>query len=66
MESKPTLRFDTLVAGGGIGGLTAALALQQKGFSVAVYEAVQKLGEVGAGVTITARSGVSGSSAGLA
>ncbi len=45
-----------LIIGGGIGGLTAALALQQKGFSVAVYEAVQKLGEVGAGVTITPNS----------
>ena len=42
-----------LIIGGGIGGLTAALALQQKGLAVAVYEAVPQLAEVGAGVTIT-------------
>ncbi len=45
-----------LIIGGGIGGLTAALALQQKGIAVSVYEAVAKLGEVGAGVTITPNS----------
>ena len=42
-----------LIIGGGIGGLTAALALQQKGIAVAVFEAVPQLAEVGAGVTIT-------------
>ena len=45
-----------LIIGGGIGGLTAALALQQKGIRVAVYEQVPQLGEVGAGVTITPNS----------
>jgi salicylate hydroxylase len=43
----------TLIIGGGIGGLTAALALQRAGLRVSVYEQVPELGEVGAGVTIT-------------
>jgi salicylate hydroxylase len=43
----------TLIIGGGIGGLTAALALQQAGLRVSVYEQVAEMGEIGAGVTIT-------------
>ena len=39
--------------GGGIGGLTAALALQRFGYRVAVFEQAQELREIGAGVTIT-------------
>jgi salicylate hydroxylase len=42
-----------LIIGGGIGGLTAALALQRADFRVSVYEQSPELGEVGAGVTIT-------------
>ena len=42
-----------LVVGAGIGGLTAALALQRAGCRVSVYERAPSLGEVGAGVTIT-------------
>ena len=38
------------VVGAGIGGLTAAAALTQKGFEVQVYERSDKLGEVGAGL----------------
>jgi salicylate hydroxylase len=41
------------IVGGGIGGLTAALALQHFGYRVAVLEQDQELREVGAGVTIT-------------
>ena len=41
------------IVGGGIGGLTAALALQHFGYRVAVFEQTQELREVGAGVTIT-------------
>lgn len=41
-----------LIAGAGIGGLTAALALRQAGFDVHVYEQARVLGEVGAGVAI--------------
>ena len=37
------------IVGAGIGGLTAALALQRRGFEVVVYERAQQLGEVGGG-----------------
>ena len=42
-----------LVAGGGIGGLTAALALTQFGHDVTVLEQADSLGEVGAGLQIS-------------
>ena len=42
-----------LIVGGGIGGLTAALALQHFGYRVAIFEQAQELREIGAGVTIT-------------
>ncbi|MFZ2737274.1 MAG: FAD-dependent monooxygenase [Burkholderiaceae bacterium] len=42
-----------LIAGGGIGGLTAALALQQQGFTVEVLEQAAELREVGAGVQLS-------------
>src|SRR3974390_423683 len=38
--------------GGGIGGLTAAVALRQRGFEVSVYEQSPQLGEIGAGVGV--------------
>jgi len=41
------------IVGGGIGGLTAALALQHFGYPVAVFEQTNELREIGAGVTIT-------------
>jgi salicylate hydroxylase len=47
-------RPHVLVAGGGIGGLTAALALLQRGFDVDVYEQAAELREVGAGLQISA------------
>ncbi|RKE68381.1 FAD-dependent monooxygenase [Pseudorhodoplanes sinuspersici] len=43
-----------IIAGAGIGGLTAALALLQRGFDVDVYEQASELREVGAGVQIAA------------
>ena len=43
-----------LIAGGGIGGLTAALALLRAGLDVEVYEQAQELKEVGAGVQLAA------------
>lgn len=42
-----------LIAGGGIGGLTAALALLRKGFEVEIHEQARELREVGAGVQIS-------------
>jgi len=41
-----------LIAGGGIGGLAAALGLAQKGQSVVVLERAAELGEVGAGIQL--------------
>lgn len=41
-----------LVAGGGIGGLAAALALTRQGFSVRVLEQAPQLGEIGAGIQL--------------
>ena len=40
------------VIGGGIGGLTAARALRQRGFEPTVYEAAPELKEIGAGVAL--------------
>lgn len=45
------------IIGAGIGGLTTAIALQQKGFRVVVYEQSSQLGEVGAGITLTINAG---------
>ena len=42
-----------MVAGAGIGGLVAALALQRQGLSVTVYEQAAELRAVGAGVQIS-------------
>jgi 3-hydroxybenzoate 6-monooxygenase len=41
-----------LVAGGGIGGIAAALALVRQGFSVKVLEQSAALGEIGAGIQL--------------
>ena len=43
---------DVLIAGAGLGGLTAALALIQRGHRVRVFEQASELKEVGAGVQI--------------
>jgi salicylate hydroxylase len=41
-----------VIAGGGIGGLAAALALARKGFRSVVLEQAQQFGEIGAGIQI--------------
>jgi 2-polyprenyl-6-methoxyphenol hydroxylase-like FAD-dependent oxidoreductase len=41
-----------LVAGGGIGGIAAALALVRRGFAVKVLEQAAELGEIGAGIQL--------------
>ncbi len=41
-----------IVAGGGIGGLAAALALTRQGFAVKVLEQAPQLGEIGAGIQL--------------
>jgi 2-polyprenyl-6-methoxyphenol hydroxylase-like FAD-dependent oxidoreductase len=41
-----------LIIGGGIGGLTAAIALRRAGFDAEIYERVDELREVGAGLSL--------------
>jgi 3-hydroxybenzoate 6-monooxygenase len=50
MATKPDRAI--LIAGGGIGGLSAALGLAQKGRSVIVLEKAPSLGEIGAGIQL--------------
>ncbi len=45
-------KLPVLVAGGGIGGLAAALALTRQGLSVKVLEQASELGEIGAGIQL--------------
>ena len=47
MKDRPIL-----IAGGGIGGLAAAIGLAQKGFRSVVLEKSRRLGEIGAGIQL--------------
>jgi salicylate hydroxylase len=47
------LKRQILIAGGGIAGLTAALALEQRGFAVTVFERAPKLQSEGAGLQLS-------------
>lgn len=49
-------RHDILVAGGGIGGLTAALALAKSGCKVSVFERADAFLPVGAGLQLSANA----------
>lgn len=49
-------RPDVLIAGAGLGGLTAALCLARAGFAVTVAEQADALREVGAGIQISANA----------
>lgn len=42
-----------LIAGGGIGGLTAALAFAKRGFDVQVFEQAAAFGAIGAGIQLS-------------
>lgn len=52
MTAKPRI----LIAGAGIGGLTAALALGQRGFEVEIFEQAPELMEFGAGIQVSANA----------
>lgn len=41
-----------VIAGGGIGGLAAALSLHQAGFDVEVHESVEQIGALGVGINL--------------
>ena len=45
-------QLPVIVAGGGIGGLAAALSLVRQGFSVKVLEQAPAIGEIGAGIQL--------------
>jgi salicylate hydroxylase len=47
------LSLRAIIAGAGIGGLSAAIALLQAGFRVAIYETADALEEFGAGLQLT-------------
>lgn len=50
MTAEPT---QILIAGGGIGGLTAALECARQGFSVDVFEQAAEFSDVGAGIQLS-------------
>jgi salicylate hydroxylase len=51
MKTHPE-ELPVIVAGGGIGGLAAALALVRQGFKVTVLEQAPEIGEIGAGIQL--------------
>ncbi|MGW6143618.1 FAD-dependent monooxygenase [Streptomyces sp. NPDC055140] len=46
----PSQSFEVVIAGGGLGGVTAALALRHRGIRVTVLEQAAQFGEIGAGI----------------
>src|SRR5438552_17522230 len=52
MTNRISASLPVIVAGGGIGGLAAALALVRQGFSVKVLEQAPEIGEIGAGIQL--------------
>ena len=51
-SASTTTDLPVLIAGGGIGGLSAALALARQGLRVKVLEQANELGEIGAGIQL--------------
>lgn len=54
MQSRERLR--AIIIGGGIGGITAGIALRQAGIDATVYERAPQLGEVGSGLPLFANA----------
>ncbi len=52
VQPQAATALPVLVAGGGIGGLAAALALVRQGFEVVVLEQAPEIGEIGAGIQL--------------
>ncbi len=53
MSSPDEAPHPIIIAGSGIGGLTAALALRQQGHDIVILERSQQLSEVGAGLQLS-------------
>jgi salicylate hydroxylase len=53
-SSKQRLRV--AIVGGGIGGLTLAIALRQRGLAAEIFEQAHELNEIGAGVALAANA----------
>ena len=53
----PNRKLNIIVVGGGIGGLTAAIALRHAGHKITVYEKASLSHEVGQGITISSNGG---------
>jgi 2-polyprenyl-6-methoxyphenol hydroxylase-like FAD-dependent oxidoreductase len=51
-KSTASTTMKAIIIGGGMGGLTAAIALQRRGIDAQVYERSQTLRDVGAGVSL--------------
>lgn len=50
------MSYDFIIAGGGIAGLTTAIALQKEGYHIKVLERKNELIEVGAGLCLGANA----------
>jgi salicylate hydroxylase len=51
-----TRKLRIAIVGGGIGGLTLAVALRQRGIEADVYEQAPELAEIGAAIALSANS----------
>ena len=49
-------RLKVLIVGGGIGGITATLALRQRGIDVQLFEQAAAFGQVGAGLQVSSNA----------
>ncbi|CDO73093.1 hypothetical protein BN946_scf185007.g147 [Trametes cinnabarina] len=52
MAAQPRKDFEVAIVGGGVCGLTCAVALQKAGVSVRLFEAAPAFGEIGAGIGV--------------
>ncbi|MBK9116201.1 MAG: 3-hydroxybenzoate 6-monooxygenase [Betaproteobacteria bacterium] len=52
MSAAPTAKRTVIVAGGGIGGMAAAIGLSRAGCKVTVLERAAEFGEIGAGIQL--------------